>query len=188
MASNVTRINAPAAAAKARYVCNRVVGALLRDERVLLVNLDPVRDFYSQDVGNLRGTAHYPDCDIVPGDHGALGDNLTYVSWTSSGEFNGKGAGDTEHLLDYLRVTPVSVLRPGTDRKTLVVLDGCEWLDHECHAALAPRIRRFAADCVASGCQLLAVGVTDRDTGWLENLLPGIPARPVFEQLSERVA
>lgn len=188
MASNVIRISAPAAAAKARYVCNRVLGALLRDERVLLVNLDPVHDFYSQDVGNLRGTAHYPDCDIVPGDHGALGDNLTYVSWTSSGEFNGKAAGDTEHLLDYLRITPLPALRPGAARKTLVVLDGCEWLAHESHAVQAERIRRFAADCVASGNELLAVGVTDWDTDWLENLLPGIAALPVLEPHAERAA
>ncbi len=183
MASNVTRIAAPAGSGRTRYVGNRVISALFRDVAVLLVSLSPEEDLYSDQVANLRGVAHYPDCDIIPGEPGALGANLTYLCWASG---HGQSGADYEHLVGHLRVDPGSVLRPlSWCKKTLLVLDGCQYLEREPVAAHAATIRDFAVKCAAAGHQVVAIGESDADTAWLDSYHPAAVISPDLGQSFE---
>ena len=163
MASNLTRISAPAGSGKTRYVTNRVITALFRDEPVLLISLDPQQDPYAEEMDRLRAQAFYHDCEIIPDQPGALGSGLTYVCWAAEGEADGY-----PHLLGHLRVEPASLLRPSSwGRKTLVILDGCQWLSRRPLAPWAAQIREFVAGCVAGGHPVVTVGEHDADTAWL---------------------
>ena len=176
MTTNLTRISAAPGSGKTRYITNRVIGALFRDEPVLLVSLDPDRDGYAEDIENLGARAHYHDCEIHPGEGAALGRNLTYICWA---RHKADGGGEVapqgyRHLVDQLRVEPSSPLRPATwGRKTLVIVDGCEWLGRKPVFEYAAHVRAFIADCLADGHTVIACGERDGDTRWLEQVEGG---------------
>lgn len=169
------RISAPAGTGRGRYIRDRVVEALFRDEPVLLVSPDPQHDPFGEHVAELRGLAVHPDAVREPRERGAIGGNLTYISFAPAAD----AAAPCDWSHDALVFRMEAWLAPSRvlfarEKRGLVLLDGCDVLQRPPLAAQRQRILAFAQYALTRGHRLLAVGPDARDTEWLENIRPGV--------------